>query len=312
MRVFLAGATGAIGRPLVPRLIAAGHELTTMTRSERSAEALRGQGAHALELDVFDREGVRDALVAARPDAVVHELTALPHRFNPRDKQLYAPTNRVRTEGTRNLLAAAAAAGARRFVCQSIAFAYAPGGARVKTEEARLFLDSPPPFGEAVKALEQMEGMVLGAEAMEGLVLRYGWFYGPGTYYAADGSSAADVRRRRFPLVGKASGVFSFIHVDDAADATVAALERGAPGAYNVVDDEPAAMREWLPVYAKALGAKPPRRVPAWLARIVAGKMIAEMAESLPGASSEKAKRELGWAPAHPSWRTGFAESLRG
>jgi nucleoside-diphosphate-sugar epimerase len=312
MRVFLAGATGAIGRPLVPRLIAAGHELTTMTRSERSAEALRRQGAHALELDVFDREGVRDALVAARPDAVVHELTALPHRFNPRDKQLYAPTNRVRTEGTRNLLAAAAAAGARRFVCQSIAFAYAPGGARVKTEEARLFLDSPPPFGEAVKALEQMEGMVLGAEAMEGLVLRYGWFYGPGTYYAADGSSAADVRRRRFPLVGKASGVFSFIHVDDAADATVAALERGAPGAYNVVDDEPAAMREWLPVYAKALGAKPPRRVPAWLARIVAGKMIAEMAESLPGASSEKAKRELGWAPAHPSWRTGFAESLRG
>ena len=179
----------------------------------------------------------------------------------------------------------------RRFVCQSIAFAYAPGGERVKTEEARLFLDSPPPFGEAVKALEQMEGMVLGAEGMEGLVLRYGWFYGPGTYYATDGSTAADVRRRRFPLVGKASGVFSFVHVDDAADATVAALERGAPGAYNVVDDEPAAMRDWLPVYAEALGAKPPRRVPSWLARIVAGKMITEMAQSLPGASNEKAKR---------------------
>jgi nucleoside-diphosphate-sugar epimerase len=312
MRVFLAGATGAIGGPLVARLVAAGHELTAMTRSERGAETLRGQGAHALVLDVFDREGLRDALVAARPDAVVHELTALPHRFNPRDKQLYAPTNRVRIEGTRNLLDAAGAAGARRFVCQSIAFAYAPGGERVKTEEARLFLDSPPPFGEAVKALEQMEGMVLGAEGMEGLVLRYGWFYGPGTYYAADGSSAADVRRRRFPLVGKASGVFSFVHVDDAADATVAALERGAPGAYNVVDDEPAAMRDWLPVYADALGAKPPRRVPSWLARIVAGKMITEMAESLPGASNEKAKRELGWAPAHPSWRTGFSDSLRG
>ena len=156
-----------------------------------------------------------------------------------------------------------------------------------------------------------MEGMVLGAEGMEGLVLRYGWFYGPGTYYATDRSTAADVRRRRF-LVGKASGVFSFVHVDDAADATVAALERGAPGAYNVVDDEPAAMRDWLPVYAEALGAKPPRRVPSWLARIVAGKMITEMAQSLPGASNEKAKRELGWAPAHPSWRTGFAESLRG
>jgi 2-alkyl-3-oxoalkanoate reductase len=312
MRVFLAGATGAIGRPLVARLMAAGHELTAMTRSERSAETLRGQGAHALVLDVFDREGLRDALVAARPDAVVHELTALPHRFNPRDKQLYAATNRVRTEGTRNLLVAAGAAGARRFVCQSIAFAYAPGGERVKTEEARLFLDSPPPFGEAVKALEQMEGMVLGAEGMEGLVLRYGWFYGPGTYYAADGSSAADVRRRRFPLVGKASGVFSFVHVDDAADATVAALERGAPAAYNVVDDEPAAMRDWLPVYADALGAKPPRRVPSWLARMVAGKMITEMAESLSGASNEKAKRELGWAPAHPSWRTGFSDSLRG
>ena len=311
MRVLLAGATGAIGRPLVPRLLAAGHELTAMTRSERSAETLRSAGAAAVVVDVFDREALVAAVTEARPEAVVHELTALPDRFNPRDKQLYEPTNRVRTEGTRNLLEAARAAAVRRFVCQSIAFGYAPGGERVKTEDAELFRDAPAPFDGGMRALEEMERMVLSAEGIEGLILRYGWFYGPGTYFATDGSTASDVRRRRFPVVGEGTGVFSFIHVDDAADATVAALERGAPGAYNVVDDEPAAMRDWLPVYAGALGAKPPRRVPVWLARIVAGRMVAEMASRLPGASNERAKRELGWRPAHPSWRTGFAESLR-
>jgi nucleoside-diphosphate-sugar epimerase len=312
VRVFLAGATGAIGRPLVPRLLAAGHELTAMTRSERSAQTLRSAGAAVVVVDVFDREALAAAVADARPEAVVHELTALPHRFKPRDKQLYEPTNRVRTEGTRNLVEAATAAAVRRFVCQSIAFGYAPGGERVKTEDAALFRDAPAPFDGGMQALEEMERMVLGAEGMEGLILRYGWFYGPGTFFASDGSTASDVRRRRFPVVGEGSGVFSFIHVDDAADATVAALERGAAGAYNVVDDEPAAMRDWLPVYAGALGAKRPRRVPVWLARIVAGRMVAEMAARLPGASNEKAKRELGWQPAHPSWRTGFAESLRG
>jgi nucleoside-diphosphate-sugar epimerase len=312
MRVFVAGASGAVGRPLVQRLLAAGHEVTGMTRSSASAEAIRAMGARAVLVDVFDREALTEAVGEAAPEVVVHELTSLPERFEPRKRDLYDATNRVRTEGTLNLVNAASDAGARRIVCQSIAFAYAPAGGALKSEEAPLMTDAAPPFGEALGAVEVMERMVLEADGLDGLVLRYGWFYGPGTYYAADGTLAADVRRRRFPVVGEGSGVFSFLHVDDAADATVAAVERGAPGIYNIVDDEPALMRAWLPVYAEALGAKPPRRVPLWLARFVAGRLVAELSTTLPGASNGKAKRELRWRPAHPSWRTGFAQSLRG
>ena len=311
MRVFVAGASGAVGRPLVQRLLAAGHEVTGMTRSSPSAEAIRAMGARAVLVDVFDRDALTEAVGEAAPEVVVHELTSLPERFEPRKKDLYDATNRVRTEGTLNLVNAASDAGATRIVCQSIAFGYAPAGGALKSEEASLMTDAPPPFGEALGAVEVMERMVLEADGLDGLVLRYGWFYGPGTYYAADGTLAADVRRRRFPVVGEGSGVFSFLHVDDAADATVAAVERGAPGIYNIVDDEPAPMRAWLPAYAQALGAKPPRRVPLWLARFVAGRLVAELSTTLPGASNEKAKRELGWRPAHPSWRTGFAQSLR-
>ena len=311
MRVFVAGASGAIGRPLVPKLVAAGHEVTGMTRSEAKAGAIRQAGADAAVVDVFDADAVRAAVEAARAEVVVHELTALPDRLDFRKRDLYEPTNRVRTEGTRNLLEAARTAGARRFVCQSIAFAYRNDGARVKTEDDPLLDDAPGPFGSGVSALREMEAMVLGADSMEGLVLRYGFFYGPGTHYGEDGAIVADVRRRRLPVVGKGTGVFSFIHVDDAADATVAALERGPPGLYNVTDDEPAAMSEWVPVLADAAGAKGPLRVPLWLARLVGGRQAAEFASALRGASNEKAKRELGWRPAHPSWRTGFAESLR-
>jgi 2-alkyl-3-oxoalkanoate reductase len=311
MRVFVAGASGAVGRPLVQRLLAAGHEVTGMTRSSASAEAIRALGARAVLVDAFDREALTEAVAEAAPEVVVHELTALPARFEPRKKDLYDATNHVRTEGTLNLVNAASDAGATRIVCQSIAFAYAPAGGALKSEEAPLMTDAPAPFGEALGAVEVMERMVLEADGLDGLVLRYGWFYGPGTYYAADGTLAADVRRRRFPVVGEGGGVFSFIHVEDAADATVAAVERGAPGVYNIVDDEPAAMRAWLPAYAEALGAKPPRRVPLWLARFVAGRLVAELSTTLPGASNAKAKRELRWRPAHPSWRTGFAQSLR-
>ena len=250
------------------------------------------------------------AVEEAGAEVVVHELTALPERLDFRREDLYAATNRCRSEGTRNLLDAARAAGARRFVSQSIAFAYRPEGARVKTEDEPLLDAAPGGFGSAMAALREMESSVLGAEGIEGLVLRYGFFYGPGTYYASDGSTVADVRRRRMPIVGKGSGVFSFIHVDDAADATVAAVERGAPGIYNVTDDEPAPMSEWVPVLAQAAGAKRPLRVPAWAARLIAGKSATNFALELRGASNEKAKRELGWEPAHPSWRTGFAESL--
>ena len=241
----------------------------------------------------------------------MHELTALPERFHPRKRGLYDATNRIRREGTRNLLDAARAGGGRRFVCQSVAFAYAPAAEpEVMDEEAPLNLAAPPPFSEGMRAIAEMEGMVLGAEGIEGLVLRYGWFYGPGTYYGEGGSTAADVRKRRFPVVGSGSGLFSFIHVDDAAAATVAAVERGAPGVYNVVDDEPAALRDWVPAYAEAIGAPPPRRVPVWLARLVAGKMASSM-NVQPGASNAKAKRELGWEPRWRSWREGFREAPR-
>jgi nucleoside-diphosphate-sugar epimerase len=310
MRVFVAGASGAVGRPLMPKLVAAGHEVTGMTRSESKAEAVRRAGARAVVADVFDVDALRAAVEEARAEVVVHELTALPDRIDYRREDTYAATNRVRTEGTRNLIDAARAAGTRRFVCQSIAFAYRMDGEGLKTEEDPLLSEAAGAFESGVRALREMEAMVLGGDSLDGLVLRYGFFYGPGTYYAEDGSSTKDVRRRRVPIVGKGSGVFSFIHVDDAADATVAAVERGAPGVYNITDDEPAPMTEWVPVFAQAAGAKPPRRVPVWLARLVAGKDVSNFAVELRGASNEKAKRELGWRPAHPSWRSGFADSL--
>jgi nucleoside-diphosphate-sugar epimerase len=311
MRVFVAGASGAIGRPLVPRLVAAGHEVTGTTRSEERAEAIGAAGARAVICDALDADALRAAVVEVAPEVVVHELTALPHRFNPRDKQMYAPTNRVRREGTRNLIAAAQVAGARRLVCESIAFAYAPGERpEVKEEDAPLALEAPLPFGDSVRAIDDMERAVLGGEGLEGLVLRYGWFYGPGTYFADDGSLARDVCRRRLPVIGKGIGLYSFVHVDDAASATVAAVERGAPGVYNVVDDEPAPQRQWLSVYAEAIGAKKPLRVPVWVARLAMGK-IATMADVQAGASNAKAKRELGWEPRWPSWRQGFHEAPR-
>src|SRR5215210_6597388 len=248
----------------------------------------------------------------AAPEVVVHQLTSLPDRMDFRKKDLYTLTNRLRTEGTRNLLDGAHSAGAGRFVSQSIAFAYRNDGSRVKTEEDPLLDSAPAPFEGGVIALREMEAMVLGEEGLDGLVLRYGFFYGPGTHYAGDdGTIVADVRRRRLPIVGRGTGVFSFIHVDDAADATLAAIERGNPGIYNVTDDEPAAMSEWVPVLADAAGAKRPLRVPLWLARLIGGAQAATFASELRGASNEKAKRELGWQPAHPSWRTGFPESLR-
>ena len=311
MRVFVAGASGAIGRPLVPQLLAAGHEVTGMTRSEESAAALRSTGASAAVVDVFDAEAVRAAMAEARPEVVVHQLTALPSKFDVRKmKGMYEATNRVRTEGTRNLIDAARAAGARRVVAQSIAFLYAPEGERVVSEEARPFDDAPEPFGTAVGAVLDLERQVTGIEGIDGVVLRYGWFYGPGTFYARDGSTADDVRRRRQPIVGKGDGVFSFLHVDDAAGATVAAVEGGPPGVYNVTDDEPAPMRDWLPVFAEAVGAKRPWRVPVWLAKLAAPRMVVDLATTLRGASNARFKREFGWQPKYASWREGFREGL--
>lgn len=311
MKVFVAGATGAIGRSLVPRLLAAGHEVTGMTRSEERAADVRGQGASAMVADVFDEDRVRSVIAESAPEVVVHQATALPQRMDLKNLDaMYGPTNRIRTEGTRILLGAARAAGVRRVVAQSIAFLYAPEGDRVKDEDGAPFTDAPEPFGEGVRAVLDLERQVTGAEGIEGVVLRYGWFYGPGTYYSQDGATAEDVRRRRQPVVGKGQGVFSFIHVDDAAAATVAAVESGSPGVYNVTDDEPAPVREWLPAFAEAVGAKRPWRVPAFLARLAAPKMLVEMATSTRGASNDRFKREFGWEPSHRSWREGFRDGL--
>jgi len=307
VRVFVAGATGAIGRPLLERLRAAGHEVTGMTRSERRAEELRFAGYAAVRADAFDAGAVRAAVAEAAPEVLVHQLTSIPARLNPRKMaEQFATNDRLRVEGTRHLMEAARAAGVRRVVAQSVAFAYAPTGDGLKTEDDDLFEAAPEPFARTVKALASLESQVLEAEGVEGVVLRYGFFYGPGTAYARGGFQADMVEARRLPVIGAGGGVFSFIHVDDAAEATVAAVEGGPTGVFNVVDDEPAAWRDWLPVYAEAIGAKPPRRVPGFVARPLAGPVGFYYATRLRGASNEKAKRELGWQPAHPTWRRGF------
>jgi nucleoside-diphosphate-sugar epimerase len=312
MKVFVAGASGVIGRPLVRQLVAAGQDVVGMSSTEAGAGRVSDAGAEAVVCDALDADAVNDAVASARPDVVVNELTKLPRDYDTRniDERFYAPTNRIRTVGGGNLLEAAVASGARRFVTQSIAFLYAPEGEMVKDENGRPSTDAPPPFGDGVRAMISHERAVLDAEGIQGLVLRYGWFYGPGTYYAADGSIAEMVRKRRFPVLGGSDGLFSFIHIDDAAAATVVACERGEPGVYNVVDDEPATVAEWLPAYAEALGAKRPWKVPGFIGRLLGGS-AARMTIGLRGASNAKARRELGWEPEYSSWRTGFpAESL--
>jgi nucleoside-diphosphate-sugar epimerase len=308
MKVFVAGASGVIGRPLVRRLTAAGHAVTGMTSRERNAAAIEAAGARPVVCDALDADAAKAAVAEAAPEVVISQLTRLPAEYDPR-KIDYGPSNRARYEGGRNLIAAAREAGAGRFVSQSIAFIYAPEGGMIKDEEAKPWTEAPEPFTDGARTTLDHEREVV-ESGLDGLVLRYGQFYGPGTYYASDGSVAEQVRRRRFPIVGKGGGTFSFIHIEDAASATVAAVDRGAPGVYNVVDDEPAAERDWLPVYAEALGAKPPRKVPTWLARIVAGRFAVIMATELRGASNAKAKRELGWQPTYASWRAGFREAL--
>jgi nucleoside-diphosphate-sugar epimerase len=303
MRVFLAGATGVIGSPLVPQLLQAGHEVTAMTRSVLRAAQLEAVGADPVVCDVFDADGVRAAMAAASPEAVIHQLTALPPRLDWANLDLFDENNRVRTEGTRVLVDAALATGARRVVAQSIAFAYAPTGDRVKDEDAALFTDAPPPVSGLVAAIVEHEQRVTGTAGVEGLVLRYGMLYGPGTYHDRRGSTAADIIAARVPLIEGATGMYSWLHVADAASAAVAALERGAPGIYNVVDDEPAPQPEWLPVLARALHADPPAA-----AEMLPPPDTPEM--SLRGASNAKAKRELGWRPRYASWREGFAASL--
>lgn len=303
MRVFVAGATGVIGRELVPMLVQAGHEVLGLTRSAERGHAVEAAGGRPVVGDALDRDWILATLRDARPDAVIHQLTAIPPALDPRkvDRQ-FKLTNRLRTEGTRNLLDGAQAAGATRFLAQSIAFAYDPSGARVKDEDAALMSEPPKGFAESLAALRQLEGLTREAG---GTVLRYGQFYGPGTSLAPDGSFAALARKRQLPIVGSGEGLFSFVSTADAARATLLALERDYRGALNIVEDEPAPAREWIPPFAAAVGAPKPWRVPRFLGRLVGGQMTDYYMTTMPGASNARARAELGFEPG--SWRGAFA-----
>jgi nucleoside-diphosphate-sugar epimerase len=319
MKVFVAGATGVLGRVLVPQLVARGHEVVGMTRSASKQDLVRSLGARPVVADALDPDAVAQAVASAEPEVIVHELTALSGPMSLRDARHperfrgAIMTNRLRMEGTDHLLAAGRAVGARRFVAQSFgAFRWARTGRPVLTEADPLDPNPPASLRTVVEGLLYLERAVTSIEWGEGLVLRYGGFYGPGTSIslAADAVMAAPIRKRRFPIVGDGGGVFSQIHIDDAAAATAIAVEHGQPGIYNIVDDEPAPVREWLPVLASALDAKPPRRIPRWLGRLAAGEAATLTMTEVKGASNAKAKRELGWQPRYPSWRQGFVQGL--
>ena len=300
MRVFVAGASGAIGTRLVPQLIDRGHEVIGTSRSPANADRVRALGAQAIALDLLDARAVRQAVLETQPDAILHQATALANaRFGRSLDRTFAETNRLRREGTDALLAAAGEAGVRRIVAQSFAsYRYAREGGPVKSEDDPLDPTPPASMRETGAAMKHLDQTVTDAG---GIALRYGGFYG-----ASNDGLLGPVRKRQFPIVGDGGGVSSFIHLDDAAAATVLTLEHDRPGIYNIVDDEPAPVREWLPVLAKVLGAKPPRHVPRWLARLIAGEAAVVMGTQSRGASNAKAKRELGWQPRYPSWREGF------
>jgi 2-alkyl-3-oxoalkanoate reductase len=314
MRIFVAGATGAIGRRLVPLLVADGHQVTGLSRARYKAGEIRALGATPAFADVLDHEAVLRAVVQARPDVVVHQVTALARLRNLRrfDAE-FAATNRLRTRGTDNLLAAALAAGARRFIAQSYTnWSNVREGGKVLDEDDRLDPAPPRTQRRTLEAIEYLERTVTEASEIVGVALRYGNLYGPGTSFGRDGSIVQAVRRRRFPVVGDGAGVWSFCHVDDAAEAVRLALTHGAPGVYNITDDEPAPVSVWLPELADVLGADPPLRVPAWLGRLLIGEAGVSMMTRARGSSNQRAKRVLGWSPRYSSWRGGFRHDLAG
>jgi nucleoside-diphosphate-sugar epimerase len=314
MRVFVAGATGALGTQLVPQLVANGHEVVGMTRTASKQQALRAMGARPVVADALDPDAVARVVAEAEPEVIVHQLTALSGRLDLRHPdRFFAMTNRLRIEGTDHLLAAGRAVGTHRFVAQSYAgWPFARAGGPVKDETDPLDPDPTRALRTTLGAILHVEEAVTRIGWGEGLVLRYGGFYGPGTSLSLEPGAAmvAPIRRRQFPLIGDGGGVWSFVHIEDAATATAAAVERGRAGIYQIVDDEPAPVREWLPALAEALDAKPPRRLPRWLGRLLAGEAAAVMMTQIRGASNTKAKRELGWTLRYPSWRLGFAKGL--
>ncbi|WP_433136828.1 NAD-dependent epimerase/dehydratase family protein [Actinomadura nitritigenes] len=307
MRVLVAGATGAMGKELLPRLVDAGHEVFAMVRSESGKGAVTRMGAVPVIADALDGAQVGKAVREADPEVIVNQLTAIGHIDTRHFERSFAATDRLRIEGTDNLLAAARDTGVRRFIAQSNgAFTYARTGGPVKTEEDPLDRSPVAQMASMIAAVEYMEKAVLGADGIEGIVLRYGAFYGPGTSMAPGSEQLEMIRKRRFPVVGDGGGVWSFVHIADAADATVAAVENGGRGVYNIVDDDPAPVARWLPELAAMLGAKKPMRVPRFIGRLAAGPAGVVLMTELRGASNAKAKRELGWTPSHPSWRQGL------
>jgi nucleoside-diphosphate-sugar epimerase len=312
MNIFVAGASGALGTRLVRQLIARGYEVTAMTRSEQKADEVRELGARSALADALDRAAVLEAVRKSEPEVVIHQLTSLAGvRSLKNFDRGFAQTNRLRTRGTDYLLEGARAAGARRFIAQSYGnWNYERSGTGLKVEEDHLDPNPPVNQRQSLAAIEHLERAVTNADGIEGVALRYGNFYGPGTGLALDGDIVRQVRKRRLPIIGAGAGVWSFVHVDDGAAATLAAVERGSAGIYNVADDQPAPVAEWLPALADAVGAKPPRRVPVWVGRLAAGEVGVSMMTQICGTSNAKARRELDWTPRYPTYREGFRDGL--
>jgi nucleoside-diphosphate-sugar epimerase len=312
MKVFVAGGSGAMGRRLVPQLVAGGYEVVAMTRDEGKASWLRRVGAQPVIADALDRAAVARVVEGSEAEVVIHQLTGLTgvKSFKNFDKE-FALTNRLRTEGTDYLLEAARAAGVRRIVAQSYGnWNYERTGSPVKTEQDPFDPNPPANQVKSLQAIRYVEDAIVNADGIEGIALRYGNFYGPGTSSDLGGEIVTQVRKRRFPIIGDGAGVWSFVHIDDAAAAAIAAIEHGRPGVYNVADDEPAPVAEWLPDLAAAVGAKPPLRVPVWLGRLAAGEVGVSMMTQIRGASNAKAKAGLGWAPRYRTWHEGFRTGL--
>ena len=307
MKIFVAGASGALGRKLIPMLTDRGHQVVGMTRTPAKTALVRELGAEPALADGLEPAAVGAAVRAAEPEVVVHQMTALGTIDMRHVDRSFATTNKLRTVGTDLLLAAAREVGARRFVAQSFAgWPYARIGGPVKAEEDPLDPNPPDGYRETLNAIKYVEAAVTGSATPDGVVLRYGGFYGPNTSVSADGEIVQALRKRRFPVIGGGGGVWSFVHIQDAAAATVAAIEHGEPGLYNIVDDDPAPVSQWLPVLAEAAGAKPPMRVPTWIGRLAAGPAVTTMMTEARGASNVKARKELDWVLGYPSWRQGF------
>jgi nucleoside-diphosphate-sugar epimerase len=312
MKVFVAGATGAVGKPLLPLLLASGHAVVGLTRSQENARALRDAGVEPVVADGLDRAAIGDAIARTRPDVIVHQMSGLARMTSLKHfDDEFELTNQLRTIGTDYLLEAARANGVRRLIAQSFGnWNYARVGGAVKTEDDALDPNPPLEMRRTLAAIRAVESKVLGADGLEGVVLRYGNLYGPGTSIAYGGTIVETIRKRQFPIVGSGAGVWSFAHVVDVASATLAAIERGAPGVYNVCDDEPSAVAVWLPELARLVGAKPPWHVPVWLGRLFVGDPGVSMMTQIRGASNARAKREFGWQPRYASWRSGFRDGM--